>query len=289
MKKRQLFAGAAMLISAHSFGQIPTLTGANVNPAVNDSFVSIICDTTGVTPGPSGASQTWNFATTLHPTTLTYPIDTGYVMNASAASGYTFLSVFSTLFSTTTNIAIVTPASTITNFYAATPSKLTLTGIYSSSTANAVYSDGLDAFQYPFTYNSTFNDNYAGAITLGGLPATEAGVVTVNGDAYGTLVLPPTPPSASPTTYNGVLRVHSVQSFRDSAGIFGTTPANYTLETYTWYQPGYHSALLTISNTAGPFVNNKIVSYAQKQIANHQGVNELSGIETSLMVYPNPS
>jgi hypothetical protein len=153
-----------------------------------------------------------------------------------------------------------------------------------------VYTDPLDQLHFPFTYNSTFNDTYAGGIVYtppvgGPVTASENGSATITGDAYGTLILPGTPA----VTYNNVLRVHSTQNFRDSANLFGPVVANYTLETYTWYMAGYHAPLLTIATAVGPGVNTKTVSYASKQLENHEAVPNAPTLTASVEVYPNPA
>lgn len=266
--------------------QVPNLTGASNNPVVNDSFINIICNPAGVSVGAAGASISWNFAT-LSPTTVTYPIDTGHVITANAsAPGYSLLSLVPGFSATH---AIVTPASTVTNYYQASSSKLSASATYMDMNNNAVYTDPIDIFHYPFTFGSHFVDAYAGAVTYMGATITETGNVTVDGDGWGTLTLPPTPPSSSPTTYTGVLRVHSNRLFKDSLNLFGSTPVVDTFDSYTWYQPGYHAALLTITTVKGPGINNTVVSYAQKQIANHVAVPVASNMNASLLVYPNPT
>ena len=100
----------------------------------------------------------------------------------------------------------------------------------------------------------------------------------------------PAPPSTSVRTYTGVLRVRGYQVFRDSANIFGTPVVQTdTIRSYTWYQPGYHSALLTITRVTGPGLDKKVVSYARKQIANHEAVAEVNSVAATLKVYPNPT
>ena len=277
--------------SSTAFAQVPTLTATNTAPVINDAFVTQLCDTAGVTQGTPGTSITWNFASLIPSTTLTPNKDTGTVATPSGKPGFSVLSLLSPAFAAST-YATVTPSNTVTTYYQATPTAISQTGVYIDAGNNAVYSDPMDQLRFPFTYSNTYSDTYAGGLsytpTVGGpvITATETGTVTVTADGYGTLVLPGTPA----VTYNGVLRVHSSQNFRDSANLFGTpSVGTYDLESYTWYQPGYHSPLLTISTATGPGVNTKTVSYALKQIANHEAVSNLSGINASVNVYPNPA
>lgn len=281
MIKKLLLASVTVGCSVLAHAQVPTLLASNVNPVINDSFINVICDETGIVQGSAGVNITWDFHT-LPTTSLPDSITLGSVMTASLAPGYS--SAISAA-----NRAIVTPATTVTNFYIAGSAKLSLNAIYMSTANFAVYTDPIDLLQYPFTYLSTFNDNYAGVLTYSSVTLTENGTVNVLADGWGTLILPPTPPSTTNRSYDSVLRVRSSQTFTDSLDIFGSTPQTYTIETYTWYRPGYHSALMTISTVSGPSVYKKTVSYARQQVANHVSVPSITCIETSLSVFPNPA
>ncbi len=273
-----------------AFAQAPILTADNTAPVLNDAFISLICDTTGVTQGVAGASITWNYSTLFPSMTMTPNMDTGTVATPAGKPGFSTLSLLSTAFAAST-YATVTPSNTLTTYYQATPAAISQTGVYINAGNNAVYTDPMDQLRFPFTYSNTYTDTYAGGLvytpTMGGpVTATETGSVTVTADGYGTLILPGIPA----VTYTGVLRVHSAQNFRDSANLFGTpVVGTYNLETYTWYQPGYHSPLLTIATATGTGVNNKTVSYAYKQIANHEATKNVTGLNATVNVYPNPA
>jgi len=294
MNKTLLLASFLSCASLASFAQAPSLTSANISPALNDSFVSVVCKTQGVTQGASGASVSWDFST-LVDTNIADSVNIGSVIYASAASSYSLLTTAASFIPTTTfatsNYAVIDPGASITTYYAESVSKLSTTAIYYDASDNALYTNPMDALQFPFTYSTTFNDTYAGYIrtaALGTTPVTESGTVTVTGDAWGQLKLPPAPPSSTVRIYSGVLRVHSYQVFTDSADIFGSPLVPDTLDTYTWYQPGYHSPLLTIATLNSPVLHEKSVSYARKQIANHENVPGLT-LDASLQVYPNPA
>src|SRR5260221_14503315 len=82
--------------SAASYAQAPTLTAANINPVVNDSFISVVCQAANVFPGPSGASQTWDFHTLVDTTGLADTVNLGTVVYAAVAPGYASLSLAAT-------------------------------------------------------------------------------------------------------------------------------------------------------------------------------------------------
>ena len=140
-----------------------------------------------------------------------------------------------------------------------------------------------DQFRYPFTYSTNFSDTYAGLITYGAFSGHVNGTVNVNCDAWGTLTLPG---RSDPN----VLRVHTTQIFVDSVFLIATSPVviAYTLETYSWYKPDYHSALLTIatvtpSGSTTPL--STFVAYAPAQVAE---VPNIPGNFAALNLYPNP-
>jgi len=288
---KKILLPALSLISSVSFGQSPTLTAANWNPVLNDSFSVYLCDTTGVNPGPPGSSVTWNFASLALSTTINPDTGMGYVLYSHSGSGYSTLSgVPGNVMSTTTHV-IITPTgiiaggSQLETYYIEGATVTSNAGNYGSPLYSAVYSDPIDVMHFPFSMGGTFTDSYFGGIVFNGITATEGGSVRVDADGYGTLILP----SAS---YTNVLRIHTYQLFRDSAQIFGLpTVTTDTLETYTWYQPNYHSGLLSIAilHTPDPAYNYKTVSYSKKQLANHEGIPYLNNIESSLIAYPSPA
>jgi len=294
---KKLLPALFVLGSATAFGQSPTLTAANVGPVINDEFVTIVCDTTGITQGSAGGGQTWNFAS-LIPSTTIYPYyDTGTVSAFVLADpGYNDLKTEATLAGSdvaflASTYAIVTPSGNGTTYNQSTGTALSQTGVYVDASDFAVYTDPMDQLHFPFSFTNTFTDTYSGGLlyTLSGTPVTaiETGTVTVTYDGYGTLILP------SPTgTLLNVARVHSSQNFKDSAQLFGG-PVNeiYDLETYTWYMPGYHGPVLTVSTAtnASLGLNTKTVSYAYKQVANHDAVPVVTDLSSSVNIYPNPA
>jgi hypothetical protein len=260
-----------------SFGQASTLTAANYNPQLNDAFISVVCDTSFVSPGLSGPGISWSFIS-LSPS----QIDTARDVPVTSTAGGSYIA----LFAPTTNVAVVTPTASMTTYGIESATKLSSTGYYQSAAQYAIYTDPMDQIQYPCTYNTTFTDTYAGTLYIGGTGYPEAGSVTSTCDGWGTLILP------GGLTYSNVLRVHSSQTYTDNADLFHTgTSTTFDVESYNWYMPGYHSALLTISTSQGTGIAAgyfyKIVSYAAKQLSN-AGVHSVPNISSSLQLFPNP-
>jgi hypothetical protein len=139
----------------------------------------------------------------------------------------------------------------------------------------------MDQIRYPFTYTNTFTDPYAGIVKFGPLTAHETGTISVTADAWGTLQLP--------GRTDVTLRVRSLQSFVDSTYIFGSPVLKtFTIETYAWYLPGYHSALLSMSTVTDVSTSTEIsrfVAYAPKNIT---VINDFPADELSFDLSPNP-
>ncbi len=282
MKKHFLAALLLAGASAPSFAQA-VLTDVNLNPLVNDAFVSVTCDTTAVTAMSGGANITWDYSTIL---TMSH-YDT-VVSIAYAGAPHASMFPGSTIASKTLSII-----DTTLNFYIANSSKFSQNGYYHSTTQNAKFTNALDQLHYPVTYLDSFNDAYAGSISANylGTPfvGTESGTAHVVVDGWGTLKLP------GGVIDTGVLRVHTTQAFVDSTYIVSmAVGAGFTINTYSWYMAGYHSALLTIAyldqvsgptGTGGP-IHQKTVAYAKRYPLS---IATMHTIENSLALYPNPA
>lgn len=267
-----------------SFAQAPTLTAANFNPQFNDGFVNHVCDTTGVSAGLPGPNVTWNYGGSSG--LITTLVDTGKAVPVSSTSPGSLIAAFSA----NSNIAVITPTAgtsgaSMTTYANESSSKLSNTGYYQSMSQNAVYTDPIDQLHYPVNYSNTDSDTYAGYITINGNTFHGSGVVYDTVDGWGTLKLP------GGLTYLNVLRIHTSQIFVDSADLFGHGIATFIFESYNWYMPNYHSALMTINTAVGTGLAlgyyYKVVSYASQQISN-AGVPGIDQIGNSLQLYPNP-
>ena len=246
-----------------------TLTAANFNPIANDAFVTRNCDTLGITPGAYGANITWNFSSL----SITSS-DTGIAQ-------YCYLTPECSLFPGS-SLGIFTPSTSMYNYVITSTSALSQNGYYGSATQYAVFSDPMDQLHYPFTYLSTFLDTYAGVLTYSGMAVHEQGITYDTCDAYGTLILPSRVDS-------NVLRVHTHQIFIDSANVFGTPSIDtFLFDSYVWYKPNYHSALLSISLThqLHGTISSKSVSCVGFGPLDVPAVTKLS---STIQLYPNPT
>lgn len=266
-----LLLGGSMVALAQ-----PTLTAPTINPILGDQFTIVNCDTTGVSPLSGGASQVWDFSSLPGP----YTKDT---LRAWPPYWTSHASLFP---SSNLAMATITSSPTSVDIYdIATSTAFSQDGLYyNSSSQYAQYSDPMDILEYPFSYLDSFHDNYAGSILfLGTIPASETGTIHVQFDGYGTLTLP------GAINYSNVARVHSIQSYTDHASLFSIdTTASYQLETYAWYSPGYHNALLSIVTGTGVGGYFKAVSYSANQDQSHENVSSIVTADAALELFPNP-
>lgn len=127
-----------------------------------------------------------------------------------------------------------------TRFYLANGSGLNLLGneFFGQS---APFTNPAQTLVYPCTYQTSWQDTYAGAISIGGLPIQLQGTINAEADGYGTLALPE-------GMANNVLRVRTV----DVLSIV-TLLGNFTITTTThaFYAPDISLPVLTISRAEG--------------------------------------
>jgi hypothetical protein len=103
------------------------------------------------------------------------------------------------------------------------------------------YSDPMLLLKRPVAYQDAYSDEFADKYTYMGDNTKGGGTITVNADAYGTLMLPG-------KTYTGVLRVHSVQESTDTAQTSHVI-TTVRVETYAWYDASQTFSLMEIEYT----------------------------------------
>ncbi|GAA4460853.1 hypothetical protein GCM10023093_04350 [Nemorincola caseinilytica] len=272
---RPLLVSASLLAATTSFAQA-TLTGDNFNPHIGEAFQLRICDTTGITPGPAGASITWNFATGANGLTVT-SVDTGRAVSCLSTPYFSNYP--------TATIALKGPSITAdaTTYLIANSTRLAQLGYYASPDTNLILTNAADQIRYPFTYPNTFTDTYEGTFHLNPLTAHHTGTITVTCDGWGTLQLPG-------RTDNNVLRVKTTQTFTDSANVFGTPiMKTYEILSYDWYKPDYHTALLTIqtvTEVGSPTPDYRFIAFAGMQIT---GVPDMDPTLADVQLFPTPA
>jgi hypothetical protein len=262
----------ALTINAQS------LTQANHAPTAGDSFATYQCDSTGISPGASGANAMWNFASIVtHSSVLST-----YTTNANSNSAYPNADVAQ--FASINN----------TTYYKSTSSDLKYFGgnlFVSSVAATLNYSSAALRASYPMSLSTTSTSVTGGSINITSpltVSGTFTGTSTVLLDGSGTLTLP----GGSAGTYTNVLRVLSTQVMN-----YTTSIANgvVTQTQYDYFAVGIKAPLLTIASST--FVVTSVSTSTQVIVTINKnyltagtiGIKENIFSQIDLSVYPNPS
>ena len=208
MKKQLLFIFS--IASTLAIAQ-PTLTATGINPVLGDVYPFKYGQ--AVSPGSSGASQTWNLSSIVTSTTVTY--------NTTLVSATPYASSFPSSnlsYNGGGSYSFINPSST----------SLKNDGSVAGTTVMS-YSNPEEIMHYPFNMGNTYTDTWAVNFTSGTAFA-RTGTTTVTYDGYGTLIL-------SSGTYSNVARVHFEQVYKDA---YSGGTINYTNNEYMWYSNGNH-------------------------------------------------
>lgn len=175
------------------------------------------------------------------------------------------------------NVACTATGNSSIGYYKASSTALQLCGSYGS--IGMVYSDFEDMLRFPCTYNSTYTDSWATQFSSGGYTFYRKGNTTVTADSYGTLITPN-------GTYTNVMRVHFVQSYKDSAYIGTPYLINYTNDEYMWYKEGINIQIATVYTTS---VSNGSTYTGGSYITGNVGINDSPEQQLATNIYPNPA
>jgi hypothetical protein len=229
MKKNILYfiTGCFTFMYSVSHAQ-PTLTAIGSNPVVGDHFSLV--KSNYVNPGNAGANQTWNLSAMTNNSTHTF----NAVTVSSTPDGTNF-----------PNATVVFDGMPVNTYsYFKTSSSVQQNCGYATGFTYLSYSDPEDLLRFPFTYNTAYNDHWAGTYINSGFTIYRKGITTVTADGYGTLITPE-------GSISNVLRINVIQNYTDSSDVFGTTTTNNNQ--FLWYKDGTHYALafLTASVVSG--------------------------------------
>lgn len=260
-----------LLLSAQAFSQI-TLTNF-YNPIAGDLQQNTDCDTAGVFQGNSGANQSWSFAN----------------ISSRSVTVSSWIPSTSTPYSAqfpTSNIAVSTDNSNY-GFYSSSNTNLILNG-YAGPGAMIPYTNPEIYLQYPFTYNSSFTDNFSASFMIGGIQTYRTGTVNAVGDAWGTITLPN-------GTYSNALRVKFTYDTRDSSYYVIPIVNEIISTSYVWFIAGFKFPVFEISYTTTYFNGNPQASLKNVNYnpgGSSIGINPISsGVPGEFKLYqnyPNP-
>jgi hypothetical protein len=242
-----------------------SLTATGINPLIGETYT--LKSGAYVSPGNAGASQTWDLSsmsgTSAGLTTIVTP--------SSTPNGSSFSSA---------NVCASNPTANTYNYYITSSSALKNAGIYGNGTS-IVYSNTEDFLHFPFAYANTYTDSWAASFLSSGYTWYRKGSTAVTADGYGTLITPT-------QTYSNVMRVHFVQTYKDSTYVGMPYVINYTNDEYMWYKNGIHTqitAVYTLSSDAGGGPYTGAIYVATPNV----GVNDASDFISSSSLFPNPA
>lgn len=226
--KTKILLVILLLPALQTFSQV-TLTN-NINPAAGNQEMSVECDTNGITHGNAGVNQTWNF-------TSLSRLDSNLLTWVSAAS-----TPYSSQFPTSDVASTMDDKNY--NFFKTSSVNLFTTG---TAFPGEVISDTDPELymQYPFTYNSTFTDNFTADYNIG-YPVHRTGTITVTSDAWGTINLPF-------GSFSNALRVKYTVITKDSSNQGTPVIFTTTLNSYVWFVPGKKFPVFEVIYTSTDF------------------------------------
>ena len=205
----------------------PVLHSTNSAPLIGETFTTHAINF--LPPGPDGPLVLWDFSQILSAVEEE--------RNVVSPEGTLYKKAFPG-----SNTAIEINAGTDGfHFYNLSSGKFNYDG-FADGVSLIYYHDPMERMNFPFTYNSTFTDVFASEFhDAQNIKTYRSGEITALADGFGTLKLPF-------GTYENVLRVKYIESYKDSLLVgAGYQEVNYERETYSWFLPGTHQPLLTIS------------------------------------------
>ncbi len=254
-----------ILFALPTFAQV-TLTSSVHGFIPGTTQFDYTADTTGYTSGGSGAAQTWDFSGLnifdIYSTT-TY-------LDSSSAS-------YDTTFSMSTVASSNDGASSDYYYFTQTSADLILNGESFLLDSELIYSDPERILKFPFAFGDTLFDDF-------GNPSHRTGSISVNADAYGTLILP-----------SGIYTTLRVKSREQSTDYLAYT-IKHDIVTYSWYTATERFPILQYTDWieydyfSSPMVT-PFAFYSKMITVNSSavGINEASVDDHFLNVYPNPA
>ncbi len=290
---KPLLIAASLFVGILSATAQITITTADM-PAPTKTIYMANDTLPTISVGSAGTSQTWNMAALVHHT-----IDTSSVVPYASAPN--------ALFSSASFVVIQGPQ----NFYGYavnSASGMSLIGghavINIQGTMTPINQTNTPAeilFNFPTSYNSTFNNNYVtnakfyyghtiSGFMIDSIHQKQTIRKTVLADAWGTLT---TPLAGGP--YN-VLRIKETKIIHDTTTVYAfgqwaNVPggAGFTADstvTYSWWANGIGTAIATATMDSTGAV--KTVQWLKSLPINTAGINEFS-VGNNFSIYPNPA
>lgn len=241
----------------------------------------------GFNSGSSGANVTWDFSSMdfNHPAvnvdTILYidPVGTPFypvTMSADYSQSNLCYFIKSNPFS---------PFNLDYNYCYIDNDSLSFIGHWPDGGGNELWEDHctdlIKLLSFPFHYQDNFIDTFSRFYfdMSGSDEHYQNGTNSVIADGYGTLITP------DGITVPDILRIHTIESVRDSNLLFGIT--NFTQHNYYWYSSNSRGFILRLEmyRTDSSMISS---AYYQKQTNTNASVNNISTNQNLLHFYPNP-
>ncbi|MCD6068021.1 MAG: hypothetical protein K0S33_2847 [Bacteroidetes bacterium] len=241
----------------------------------------------GFSPGPSGANVSWDFSAMdfNHPSVI---VDTLFYLSPV---GTPFYPVTLSADYSQSNLCRLLKTNPVDvrnedySYYLASADSLSFIGHWADNSGSEQWEDHCSNFIKELSFPFSHTDNYSDSFTrfFNDMSGSDehyiTGTYAVMADGYGSLITP------DGTTIPDVLRLHAVESTRDSNGLFGITM--YTRHIYRWYTPASKGFILSLEMDPG----NSTVSLAdyQKQTNESISLPEKMQQNNGISIYPNPN
>ncbi|MEM7038149.1 MAG: hypothetical protein AAF570_14285, partial [Bacteroidota bacterium] len=265
---RKIFTLIALVFAAGPMLAQYTMTRSDF-PQIGDSQYYSEADTTGLTPGPGGTGQTWDFSGAVQ-------LGSSLTVNWGDATMHPNGGMFP-------GSDIVQTFSNEYNFFASNNDSMVHTGEVSLTGTDLPYSDPGVLWYFPLNFNDMNSDSVFGEYFDGFLTnANRWGEVSTHFDGDGTVITPF-------ATYNNVNRLYTQGIYQDSSWT-GAVNTEVQVFRWEWYQQGRTLPVMSInvrlvSVNAGPFTETTSIWYADSQLVNVDAA--IAAAE--MQVYPNPT
>jgi hypothetical protein len=259
---RTLLASLTLIALSPALAQ-PTLVFPGNAPTPGTSVLTNYAEVAA--PGGSGANQTWNFANLVADSSAYVFVEDP----ATTPQGPDFPNA---------TAAVVAPEGT--QFYQSSSTLVELVGP-SLIGQTAPLSNPASFLPLPCTYQTSWEDDFAGEIDLMGFALQVTGDVVAIADGYGTLILPE-------GTVNDVLRIHRITTTVINTPFGG---GEIEEDAYAFYKVDLGLPILEISNTTGelPLLGPIDISSLKWVNVTNVGLDEQASSPIGISVFPNPA
>ena len=251
--------------------QAQTLTQATNEPTPwNPAYTMLQCDSLGVLPGGSGASQTWNFSSVITHSNIAKTYAFSVNTNSVYAPAYVFVNASSS------DNAYYKSNANVLNYYGGN-------FMVASFAVSLTYTVPSVIAQYPMSLGTTTSTSVGGSVTVNGsFNGTFSGNSSFLADATGTLVL-------ASKTFTDVVRVRRSQALNATLSIGTATVSQLNYDYYSAAAakaPIFSITSSTITSSAGTS-SQTIVNILQNYPV--ASVNESQKELIEVSVFPNPA